>query len=100
LVLDLLEDLIIAIPVGVFAVVTFVTWLYPKLEQMGYWRFIETWVAFWLAEGVLALILGSVTIGIGLVTALEYFLVAQVVSLVLATVVFRLRARRASPKPS
>ena len=98
--LDSLEALIVAVPVGVFVIVTFLAWLYPKLQRMRYWRFIEAWMSFWLAGGVSALILGSITIGIGLVTALEYFLVAQVASLVLATIVFRLQARRAPPKSS
>jgi uncharacterized membrane protein len=98
LVLDPLEALIIAVPVGAVVIVAFFDWLYPKLQQRRYWRFIEAWTAFWLAAGVMGLVLGSVTIGIGLVTALEYFLVAQVASLALATVVFRLQTRRASPK--
>ena len=97
MVLDPLEALIIAVPVVAVIIVAFFDWLYPKLQQMRYWRFIEAWVAFWLAAGVMGLTLGSVTVGIGLVTALEYFLLAQVASLALATVVFRLQNRRASP---
>ena len=104
LVLDPLEALIIGVPVGAVIIVAFFDWFYPKLQQRGYWRFIEEWTAFWLAAGVVALVLGSVTIGIGLVTALEYFIVAQVASLALATVVFRLqsraRGRRAPQKSS
>jgi hypothetical protein len=46
---------------------------------MGYWRFIEAWMAVGVAAGVIGLVVGWVTIGIGPVTALENFLVAQVV---------------------
>jgi hypothetical protein len=71
---------------------------------MGYWRFTEAWVAFWVAGGVGGLVVGSVTIGIGPVTALENFLVAEVVALALAHVVFRMQTqaqgRRASLKSS
>jgi hypothetical protein len=71
---------------------------------MGYWRFTEAWVAFWVAGGVGGLVVGSVTIGIGPVTALESFLVAQVVALALAPVLFRMQTqaqgRRASLKSS
>jgi hypothetical protein len=93
----------IAIPVGVASLVILFTWLYPKLQHMGYWRFIEAWVAFWVAEGVIGLVIGSVTIGIGPVPALESFLVAQVLALALAPVAFRaaaqMNARRGvSPK--
>ena len=100
LVLDPLEALMIAIPVGVASLVILFTWLYPKLQHMGYWRFIEAWVAFWVAEGVIGLVIGSVTIGIGPVAALENFLVAQVVVLALAPVAFRAQGRRSSPKSS
>ncbi|MDA4135237.1 MAG: hypothetical protein OK441_06680 [Thaumarchaeota archaeon] len=104
MVLDPLEAVIIAVPVGAVVTVAFFDWLYPKLRQRGYWRFVEAWTAFWLAAGVSGLVLGSVTIGIGLVTALEYFVLAQVASLASATVVFRWQtqalARRDSQKLS
>jgi hypothetical protein len=94
----------IEIPVGVASVVILFTWLYPKAQQMGYWRFIEAWMAFCVAAGVIGLVVASVTIGIGPVTALENFLVAQVVALALAPVVFRMQAqaqaRHASPESS
>jgi hypothetical protein len=93
LVLDPLEALMITIPVGVASIVIFVTWLYPKAQHMGYWRFIGAWMAFWVAGGVVGLVVGSVTIGIGPVTALEYFLVAQVVALAMAPVVFRVQTQ-------
>jgi hypothetical protein len=83
----------ITIPVGVASIVIFVTWLYPKAQHMGYWRFIGAWMAFWVAGGVVGLVVGSVTIGIGPVTALEYFLVAQVVALAMAPVVFRVQTQ-------
>ena len=69
---------------------------------MGYWRFIEAWMAVGVAAGVIGLVVGWGTIGIGPVTALENFLVAQVVALALAPVFFRVQAqaRRASKKSS
>jgi hypothetical protein len=87
-----LEALMIAIPVGVVGMVIFFTRLYPKLQRLGYWRFIEAWVAFWVAEGVIGLVIGSVTIGIGPVAALVSFIVAMVVALAMAPVVFRAAA--------
>jgi len=61
---------------------------------MGYWRFIEAWVALWAAGGVIGLVIGSATIGIGPATALESFLGAQVVGLALAPVFFRVQAQK------
>ena len=94
----------ITIPVGVASIVILFTWLYPKAQRLGYWRFIEASVAVCVAGGVVGLAIGSVTIGIGPVTALENFLVAEVVALALAHVVFRMQTqaqgRRASLKSS
>jgi len=94
LVLDPLEALMIEIPVGVVQIVIIFTWLYPKAQHMGYWRFIEAWVALWAAGGVIGLVIGSATIGIGPATALESFLGAQVVGLALAPVFFRVQAQK------
>ncbi len=91
--LDPLEALLILIPVGVVSIVIFFNWLYPKLQHLGYWRFIEAWMAFFVAGGVIGLVIGSVTISVGPVTALENFIVAMIVALGMAPVVFRMAAQ-------
>ena len=87
--LELWEALAIDIPAVAVSIVIFLTWVYPKLRRLEYWKFIEGWMAFLVVVGVSGLVIEVGVVDISMVTALVNFIVAMVVALAMAPVVFR-----------
>ena len=93
LVLELWEALAIDISAAAMGLVIFFAWVFPRLRRLAYWRFIEGWMVFFAASGVIAFVLEVGVVGIGAAAALVSFVLAMAVALVAAPVIFKAASR-------